>query len=116
MTASALPVDKFAFLGFPPVKSGRRRKFFEAIREENKTVFFFESPHRIAKTLPELAEIVGPEAQIAIVREATKLHEEVLRGTAAELAELAEKRDWRGEFVIGVYPVGASADDGDAEE
>lgn len=81
VTASALPVDKFAFLGFPPVKSGRRRKFFEAIREENKTVFFFESPHRIAKTLPELAEIVGPEAQIAIVREATKLHEEVLRGT-----------------------------------
>lgn len=116
VTASALPVDKFAFLGFPPVKSGRRRKFFEAIREENKTVFFFESPHRIAKTLPELAEIIGPEAQIAIVREATKLHEEVLRGTAAELAELAEKRDWRGEFVIGVYPVGASADDGDAEE
>ena len=116
VTASALPVDKFAFLGFPPVKSGRRRKFFEAIREENKTVFVFESPHRIAKTLPELAEIVGPEAQIAIVREATKLHEEVLRGTAAELAELAEKRDWRGEFVIGVYPVGASADDGGAEE
>ena len=116
VTASALPVDKFAFLGFPPVKSGRRRKFFEAIREENKTVFFFESPHRIATTLPELAEIVGPEAQIAIVREATKLHEEVLRGTAAELAELADKRDWRGEFVIGVYPVGASADDGDAEE
>ncbi|MDR0932622.1 MAG: 16S rRNA (cytidine(1402)-2'-O)-methyltransferase [Victivallales bacterium] len=103
-TASALPVDQFAFFGFPPVKSGRRQKFFEAIRQENRTVFFFESPHRIAKTLPEIAEIVGGEAQVAIIREATKLHEEILRGTAAELAELATDRQWRGEFVIGVHP------------
>lgn len=105
VTASALPVNNFAFFGFPPVKSGRRRKFFEAIRNENQTVFFFESPHRIAKMLLELKEIVGPSAQIAIIREATKLHEEVLRGSAAELAKLADKRDWRGEFVIGVYPL-----------
>ncbi|MBS1369514.1 MAG: 16S rRNA (cytidine(1402)-2'-O)-methyltransferase [Lentisphaeria bacterium] len=113
-TASALPVDKFAFLGFPPVKSGRRRKFFEAIRGEGKTVFFFESPHRIAKTLPELAEIVGADAQIAVIREATKLHEEVLRGTAAELAALAAGREWRGEFVVGVHPSGA--EEGDSED
>ncbi len=107
-TASALPVDKFAFFGFPPVKSGRRRKFFEAIREEGKTVFFFESPHRIAKTLPELAEIVGGDAQVAVIREATKLHEEILRGSAAELAAAAAGRQWRGEFVIGVHPSGAA--------
>ena len=107
-TASALPVDKFAFFGFPPVKSGRRRKFFEAIREEGKTVFFFESPHRIAKTLPELAEIVGGDAQVAVIREATKLHEEILRGSAAELARQAAERQWRGEFVIGVHPSGAA--------
>ncbi|WP_294480311.1 16S rRNA (cytidine(1402)-2'-O)-methyltransferase [uncultured Victivallis sp.] len=105
-TASALPVDKFAFFGFPPVKSGRRRKFFEEIREEGRTVFFFESPHRIAKTLPELAEIVGGDAQVAVIREATKLHEEILRGSAAELAALAAGRQWRGEFVIGVHPAG----------
>ena len=104
VTASALPVDRFAFLGFPPVKSGRRRKFFESIRGEGKSVFFFESPHRIARTLPELAEIVGGDAQLAVIREATKLHEEILRGSAAELAALAGTRDWRGEFVIGVHP------------
>ena len=103
-TASALPVDKFTFLAFPPVKSGRRRKFFESLRNENKTVFFFESPHRIAKTLPELAEIIGPDADVAIIREATKLHEEVIRGKAGELAEKYANHPWRGEFVIGVYP------------
>ena len=113
-TASALPVDKFAFFGFPPIKSGRRRKFFEAIREEGKTVFFFESPHRIAKSLPELAEIVGGDAQVAVIREATKLHEEILRGSAVELAALASGRQWRGEFVIGVHPAGA--EEPDAEE
>ena len=102
-TASALPVDKFSFLAFPPVKSGRRRKFFEAIREEGKTVFFFESPHRIAKTLPELAEVVGADADVAIIREATKLHEEVIRGKAGELAERYANHQWRGEFVIGVH-------------
>ncbi len=114
-TASALPVDKFAFFGFPPVKSGRRRKFFERIREEGKTVFFFESPHRIARTLPEIAEIVGRDARVAVIREATKLHEEVIRGTAAELAELASSRhDWRGEFVIGVH--GSGGEDEDSPE
>ena len=115
VTASALPVDKFTFLAFPPVKSGRRRKFFESIRREGKTVFFFESPHRIARTLPELAEAVGPEAQVAVIREATKLHEEVLRGSAAELAALAGKREWRGEFVIGVHPE-QSVEPADEEE
>ena len=115
VTASALPVDKFTFLAFPPVKSGRRRKFFESIRSEGKTVFFFESPHRIARTLPELAEAVGPEAQVAVIREATKLHEEVIRGSAAELAALAGKREWRGEFVIGVHASQTEEDGEDAE-
>ena len=110
-TASALPVDKFTFLAFPPVKSGRRQKFFESIKEENKTVFFFESPHRIAKTLPELAEIVGADADIAIIREATKLHEEIIRGKAGEIAEKYSNHPWRGEFVIGVYPTSAAPEE-----
>lgn len=114
-TASALPVDKFSFLAFPPVKSGRRRKFFESIRSEGKTVFFFESPHRIAKTLPELAEVIGPDADVAIIREATKLHEEVIRGKAGELAERYAGHQWRGEFVIGVYASDLDAQN-DADE
>ena len=101
VTASGLPVDKFSFRNFAPVKPGKRRKFFEAIRDAGETVFFFESPYRVAKALAEIAEVVGSDAQLALVREATKLHEEVLRGTAAELAAL--KREWKGEFVIGVH-------------
>jgi len=102
-TASALPVDRFAFWGFAPIKSGRKREFFEAIKASEITVFFFESPYRVTKTLLEIAEVVGPDADVAVIREATKLHEEILRGKASELADLAARHgDWRGEFVIGV--------------
>jgi 16S rRNA (cytidine1402-2'-O)-methyltransferase len=102
VTASGLPVDRFSFRNFAPVKPGKRRKFFEGIRDAGETCFFFESPYRVVKALNDLAEIVGGDAEVALVREATKLHEEILRGRAAELAAL--KREWRGEFVIGVHP------------
>lgn len=102
VTASGLPVDRFSFRGFAPVKPGRRGKFFASIRESGETVFFFESPYRVAKALAEIAEAVSPEARVALIREATKVHEEVVRGTAAEVA--AMKREWRGEFVVGVRP------------
>ena len=99
-TASGLPVDKFAFYAFPPIKSGRRKMFFDRIAAEDKTVFFYESVHRIAKTLKEIADWIGPETQVALIREATKLHEEIRRGTAAELA--ANPGVLKGEFVIGI--------------
>ncbi len=102
VTASGLPVDKFAFYGFPPVKSGRKRSFFERIAAEDKTVFIYESPHRIAKTLREIAEVLGEDTPLAVIREATKVHEEVWRGSAGELAEQAEKRTVKGEFVIAI--------------
>jgi 16S rRNA (cytidine1402-2'-O)-methyltransferase len=98
-TASGLPMDKFAFWGFAPVKPGKKGKFLAAIVQDDRTGFFFESPFRIAKTLTELAAI-APDARIAIIREATKLHEEVRRGTAAELA--ANPGVLKGEFVIGI--------------
>ncbi len=101
VTASGLPVDSFSFRNFAPVKPGKRRKFFEAIVNDEKTSFFFESPFRIAKTIAEIAEI-APDVRIAIIREATKLHEEIIRGTAAEIA--AENRTWKGEIVVGVAP------------
>ena len=99
VTASGLPVDRFAFWNFVPVKSGRKRKFFEEIAECGYTVFCFESPYRIENTLKLIAEVM-PEAKVAIIREATKVHEEVIRGSAAEVAAL--KNRWRGEFVIGI--------------
>ncbi len=99
--ASALPIDKFAFYGFPPVKSGRRRKFFETLAAEGKTAFFYESPHRVGSALTLIAECCG-DVPVAIVREATKLHEEVIRGAAKELAERFRDKVWKGEFTIGV--------------
>ena len=99
VTASGLPVDRFAFWNFVPVKSGRKRKYFEEIAECGYTVFCFESPFRIEGTLKLIAEIM-PEARVAVIREATKVHEEILRGSAAELA--ARQGRWRGEFVIGI--------------
>jgi len=107
VTASGLPVDNFAFCGFVPVKPGKRGKFFNAIINSGRTNFFFESPFRIARTLSELAQL-SPDSKIAVIREATKLHEEIIRGTAADVANL--KRDWKGEFVIGLYPVNSNAD------
>jgi len=104
VTASGLPVDQFSFLGFPPRKSGARARLLERVREEGRTAFFYESPHRIARFLAETAEIVGPDAEVAVIREATKLHEEIIRGTAAETAETAAGRKWRGEIVVGVKP------------
>lgn len=107
VVAAGLPVNEFAFLGFPPVKSGRRRTFLERIRTLGLTVFLFESPHRINKLLAEIAEVVGPATQVALVREATKMHEECLRGTAVELRDRFQDRNWKGEFVVAVRPVEA---------
>ena len=99
VTASGLPVDSFTFRNFAPVKPGKRNKFFTSILSDCRTSFFFESPFRIARTLNELAEI-DPAASVAVIREATKLHEEIIRGTAAEIA--AQNRQWKGEIVVGI--------------
>ncbi len=102
VTASGLPVDSFTFRNFAPVKPGKKGKFLESILNDSRTSFFFESPFRIGRTLKELAAI-SPDARVAVIREATKLHEEIIRGSAAELAAL--DRQWKGEIVVGVSPV-----------
>ena len=103
VTASGLPVDTFTFRNFAPVKPGKKGKFLESILADTRTSFFFESPFRIGRTLKEIAA-VSPEARVAVIREATKLHEEIIRGTAAELAAI--DRQWKGEIVVGVCPSG----------
>ena len=100
IAASGLPSDKFAFYGFLPVKSGRRSARIAEIAAENKSVVIFESPYRLTKLIRELHEAVGADAHAAIIREATKLHEEILRGTLAELAEKYANRSWKGECVV----------------
>ena len=99
LQVSGLPTDAFLFAGFLPVKAGARRHKLEELHERRETIVAFESPHRIDKCLADLESIWG-ERPIALARELTKLHEEVLRGSAAEVrARLAPERR-RGEMVL----------------
>jgi 16S rRNA (cytidine1402-2'-O)-methyltransferase len=99
LSASGLPTDKFIYLGFLPLKKGRK-KLIESFQSEKRTIVFYESPHRIQKSVSELAEILGAERQIVLARELTKLHEEFFRGTLAEAVEFLESKKVRGEFTV----------------
>jgi len=101
LTASGLATDEFHFIGFLPHKSGQRRKQLERLREFSGTLVLYESPYRVGKLLGELKEIF-PQRQVVLARELTKKFEEFLRGTAAELLALLEKRSVKGEFVVMV--------------
>jgi 16S rRNA (cytidine1402-2'-O)-methyltransferase len=109
LVASGLPSDSWRFAGFLPRKRGELRR---ALSEPEGTVVAFESPRRVPATLALLAEI-DPERQVAVCRELTKVHEEVVRGSAAELAERYAGGPPRGEVVLVIGP--ASSDVGSAE-
>lgn len=100
IVAAGLPVDRFTFLGYPPVKPGKRRNFLQTARAMAGTYVLFESPHRMNRLLQALCEVFGTETPVAIIREATKLHEECLRGTAGSLASECAGREWRGECTV----------------
>ena len=100
VAASALPSDRFAFHGFLPVKSGRRAARLSQIAASGMTAVVFESPYRLSKLLREIPEYFGPDTPTAVIREATKIHQEILRGTAGELAEKYANRSWKGECVV----------------
>jgi 16S rRNA (cytidine1402-2'-O)-methyltransferase len=100
LVVSGLPTDQFHFAGFLPAKHGQRTRLLESLRDEPATLIFYEAPHRILEALEDIASVLG-ERETVVARELTKLHEEVLRGTAAEiLATLAARDSVRGEFVI----------------
>jgi 16S rRNA (cytidine1402-2'-O)-methyltransferase len=101
LVASGLPMDTFTFLGFPPAKAKARAEWLARMAGEPRTVVFFEAPHRIRETLEELARVAG-DREVALARELTKVHEEVLRGTAASL--LARLPEPRGEITVLVAP------------
>ncbi len=101
LVASGLPVDSFTFLGFPPTRGGARAGWRGNAIAEPRTVVFFEAPHRIRQTLTELARLAG-DRQMAVAREMTKVHEEVLRGTAESL--LARMEEPRGEMTVLIAP------------
>ena len=100
--ASSLPVEKFTFYGFLPPKEGARKRILKEIGNDEKTAFLFESPNRIKRTLEEIVEVIGGECDVVLVREATKLHEEVVRGKASEVLCKIGERTLKGEFVLAV--------------
>jgi len=105
LVSSGLPCDRFLFEGFLPQKKGRNKRI-EALKSEERTIVFYESPFRLVKLLQQLAEILGPERKASVSRELTKLHEEIARGTILELSEYFEKKGVKGEIVVVVEGVG----------
>jgi 16S rRNA (cytidine1402-2'-O)-methyltransferase len=98
---SGLPADRFTFEGFLPVKKGRQTRLNE-LKEEEKTMIFYESPFRLLKTLEQFSEIFGAERQACVSRELTKLYEENVRGTLSEIIANFANRTIKGEIVIVV--------------
>ncbi len=98
---SGLPADHFIFEGFLPHKKGRQTKI-QQIAEYPYTTILYESPYRLVKTLQQLMEVMGPDRHVSVSRELTKIHEENVRGTLAEVTEYFSQKDVKGEIVIVV--------------
>lgn len=101
LAASGLPCDRFTFEGFLPHKKGRQKRLTQ-LAEWEQTFVLYESPHRIIRLLGELAERLGGDRKVAVCREISKLHEEIVRGTLAEALAHFEANEPRGEFVVVV--------------
>jgi len=99
LVASGLPTDRFIFENFLPNKGTQRRKIFETLKDEPRTVIFYETPHRIVKALEDIKEVLG-DVRVVIARELTKIHEEFLRGGADELLAHFAEHPPRGEMVV----------------
>ncbi|MFL1894568.1 16S rRNA (cytidine(1402)-2'-O)-methyltransferase [Aquimarina sp. 2-A2] len=98
---SGLPNDKFVFEGFLPVKKGRQTRLL-ALAEEQRTIIFYESPHKLLKTLTSFVEYFGEDRLVSVSRELSKLHEETIRGTVKEVLTHYENKPPKGEIVIVV--------------
>jgi 16S rRNA (cytidine1402-2'-O)-methyltransferase len=112
LSIAALPTKRFAFEGFLPAKPSARRAALERLREETRTLVFYEAPHRLQVTLRDLAELFGAERAAAIGRELTKKFETTYRGTLADLARRCEADSdmARGELVLVISGAKAEAD------
>lgn len=99
LVASGLPDDRFCFEGFLPQKKRRQTRLNE-LKNEERTMIFYESPFRILKTLTQFAEVFGPDRKVSVCREISKIHEESVRGTLTEVIAHFNQNEPRGEFVI----------------
>jgi 16S rRNA (cytidine1402-2'-O)-methyltransferase len=100
LVGSGLPTDAFEFHGFLPAKSGQRHTALEALRDAKHTVVVYEAPHRIRETLEDILAILGPQRPVVVARELTKVHEEFIRGTAAEVIDRIKERELKGEITL----------------
>lgn len=101
LLVSGLPADRFSFEGFLPVKKGRQTRLKE-LADEERTMIFYESPHRLLKTLSDLIAVFGEERPASVSRELTKLYEETVRGSLSDIKDHFENNPVKGEFVICV--------------
>jgi len=99
LSVSGLPVHRFAFEGFLPPKTGKRKTLFKKLAEEERTLIFYESPYRICAALKDMIEVLG-DRKAVFAREITKLHEETLRGKLTEILEILESRKIKGEITL----------------
>lgn len=99
VVSSGLPCDRFCFEGFLPQKKGRQT-FLEGLRHETRTMVFYESPYRTLKTLTQFREVFGPDRNVSVAREISKVHEEHVRGTLDEVIAHFQQTEPRGEIVI----------------
>ncbi|HET9995430.1 MAG TPA: 16S rRNA (cytidine(1402)-2'-O)-methyltransferase [Candidatus Acidoferrum sp.] len=103
LSASGLPNEEFLFVGFLPARTGERRRAFERLRIEDRTIILYEAPHRITECVADAREVLGNRTA-CIAREVTKLHEEFRRGKLSELFESLEERPARGEITLLIGP------------
>jgi 16S rRNA (cytidine1402-2'-O)-methyltransferase len=116
LVVSGLPTDQFHFGGFLPAKQGQRTRLLESLRNEPATLIFYEAPHRILESLDDIAAVLG-DREVVLGRELTKVHEEVLRGSAAQIRAALVSRDAvRGEFVVLVAKASEPAHNGTRPE
>jgi 16S rRNA (cytidine1402-2'-O)-methyltransferase len=99
LVSSGLPCDRFAFEGFLPQKKGRQTKIM-SLKEETRTMIFYESPYRVVKTLEQFAETYGADRRVSVCREISKVHEESVRGTLTEVLAHFKEHEPKGEIVI----------------
>ena len=102
LSVAGLPTARFTFEGFLPQNRKNRRGWLDNLRKEERTMVFYEAPHKLAATLAELAHVLGADRRAVLCRELTKLHEETLRLPLGELAERYSQQQPRGEFVLVV--------------
>lgn len=99
LVSSGLPDDRFCFEGFLPQKKGRQTRL-ESLRDEQRTMIFYESPYRLVKTLQQFADVFSPDRQVSVCREISKVHEESVRGTLVEVIAHFTEKEPKGEIVI----------------